>query len=268
MKGGVGKTTLAVNIADFLTKRHDKKVLLIDVDPQFNATQCILDGDEYVAYIDNGGHTIVDVFDSSSKATVSVVDGTSDRTPTDLEAIVPFKSSRGFSCLPSKLDLFRYEMAPGQGKELRLKSFLKIRADDYDICIIDSPPTPSVWMASALIASDYYLIPVKPDPISMTGIDLLEGIVREKRENYGCTCECCGVVMTMTESNTLVYRQSREFFQKDSKWSKFLYERTLPKRTQVSRGQLSNVYIYDLDDPVLKREFAGLVQEFLNRLSI
>ena len=54
---------------------------------------------------------------------------------------------------------------------VRLDTEYISKDDAYDICIIDCPPTPSVWMTSAIIASDYYLIPSKPDPISMTGLN-------------------------------------------------------------------------------------------------
>ena len=58
MKGGVGKTTMAVNICDCLATRYDSKVLLVDIDPQFNATQCLMSGDEYVKYLKAGKDTI------------------------------------------------------------------------------------------------------------------------------------------------------------------------------------------------------------------
>ncbi|BDF69483.1 hypothetical protein CE91St41_04620 [Oscillospiraceae bacterium] len=268
MKGGVGKTTLAVNLADFISNRYKKKMLVVDVDPQFNATQCIISGDEYMKYIERGGDTVIDVFDSTVKHSTSIVDGSSLQEPRPIDAIIPYKSKRGFDLLPSKLDLFRYEMASGQGKELRLKHYLHSISEEYDICIIDSPPTPSAWMASALIASDYYLIPVKPDPISMTGIDLLEGIINEKRDNYGCHCECCGVVFTMVEKNTLVFRTAQSYFSSSKKWGKYLYTKMLPKRTDIARGQLSNVFIRDIDNSDLRAEFAGLAQEFLSRLGV
>ena len=63
MKGGVAKTTMAVNISHCLSTREKKKVLMIDVDPQFNATQCVFGSDEYVEYLKKGGDSILNVFE-------------------------------------------------------------------------------------------------------------------------------------------------------------------------------------------------------------
>ena len=268
MKGGVGKTTLAVNVADFLAKRNSKRVLLIDVDPQFNATQCLLKGKDYVNYIQKGGTTIIDIFNYTKNASVSVVDGTSEKESKAYDSIVPYNTGRGFDLIPSQLDLFRFEMAPGQGTENRLKNYLNHikEQDEYDICIIDCPPTPSVWMTSALIASDYYLIPSKPDPISMTGLDLLEGIIKERKENYGCGCKCAGLVLTVVEKNTNVYREAVAYFSQSAKWKSFLYEPVVLKRTNIAKNQLNGIFIFDIEDSDLRRQFSGITQEFLKRV--
>ena len=267
MKGGVGKTTLAVNIADFLARRNSKRILLIDVDPQFNATQCLLPGDEYVKYLSDGGSTVVDIF-NYQKREVSLVEERTIREEKKYENITPYVTKRGFALLPGRLDLFRFEMAPGQGTEHRLKNYLKHieEKDEYDICIIDCPPTPSVWMTSALLSSDFYLIPSKPDPISMTGLELLEGIIRERADNYGCDCKCLGLVLTMVETNTRVYKEAKEHFSINKAWKDYLYEPVFLKRTEVARGQTSGMFVLDIDDSELKKEFSGIVQELLRRL--
>ncbi len=267
MKGGVGKTTLAVNIADFLTKRNFKKVLLIDVDPQFNATQCLLNGDDYVRYLEMKGATVIDIFDYG-KTSTSVVAGISEKKTLPYDKISPYSTSRGFDLIPSRLDLFRFEMAPGQGTENRLKNYLNHlrKQDKYDICIIDCPPTPSVWMTSALLASDYYLIPSKPDPISMTGLDLLEGIIKERKDNYGCDCKCAGLVLTIVEKKTIVYNEAVEYFSKSLRWKDHLYASVVSKRTDIAKGQLSGKFIFDIDDSELKKDFSDIVQQFLRRV--
>ena len=266
MKGGVAKTTIAVNVAHFLASRFKKRVLLIDIDPQFNATQCVLTGDQYVELLKKKKNTIVDIFDSDMHTTGSLVSGAKKIQPKKLENIKPFATSKGFDLLPGSLDLFRLELRSGEGKERRLKRYLELKEDDYDYVIIDTPPTPSIWMTSALVASDYYLVPVKADPISFTGIDLLNGIISERKENLGLDIKCCGLVFTVVEKNTLVYKNAVKAVKESALWKGKLFTRFLSKRVNIAAKQLKQVFILETEDSIVKSELVGITEELMERL--
>lgn len=275
MKGGVGKSTLAVNIADVLARRHGKRVLLIDVDPQFNATQMLLSGDEYVQKIQAGQNTILDVFDDQPKIRVSAVAGPQVVPAVALEAIIPWEISLpnaipggAFHLLAGDLELNRLEMNSGAGRERRLKRFVEIceKRDDFDFVIIDTPPTPSAWMTAALFASDYYVIPVRPEPISRTGVDLLKGVVDRTSANFGHTIQCLGVVLTITDEHYNVFTQAVEFFDNNPVWTGKRFARNLPRRTTVAENQGEQIRILDLDQPESKTAIAGITTELLQRI--
>ncbi|MGO4373861.1 ParA family protein, partial [Paenibacillus sp. MCAF20] len=249
-------------------QRHKKKVLIIDVDPQFNATQCLMTGDEYVSYITQGKDTIVNLFDRNVRPTISFTEGSAITEPKDLNDITPYKTNRGFMLLPGALDLYKLEMAPGGGREFRIKNYLSsLPESSYDYVIIDTPPTPSVWMTSALLASQHYLIPVKADPISLTGIDLLNGIIAEKTENFGMRIACAGVVLTVTEERTLVYIEARRNLSKSNVWKNKLFVKSLPKRTNIAKQQLNQGFILDMDDSTIKNSLTGIVNELVERVT-
>jgi chromosome partitioning protein len=268
MKGGVAKTTLAINLADCLVRRHNARALIVDVDPQFNATQCLMKPDDYVAHLKAGSDTIINVFDRAKRPVPSSVKRASAAEPKSLELIKVVSIKQGLDLLPGNLELYRLEMAPGEGRENRLSSYLaKLAQDDlYDYVIVDTPPTPSVWMTSALIASNYYLIPVKADPLSLTGIDLLRSIIDEKVENFNLKIECAGVVLTITEANTTVYSDARTSLSTDGYWKNFLYKSTLPKRTKIAAQQINQVQILDGDNFDAKAALANITNELLKRL--
>lgn len=268
MKGGVGKTTLTINIAHFLSERNDKKILIIDIDPQFNATQCLFSGEEYVKYIKEKKDTIVSLFDDSIRTTVSSVEGIKEEQPRLLSDIKPFEVSDELHILPGNLELFKLSMSSGSGRENRLKQYIRqINASQsYDYVLIDTPPTPSVWMTSALIASDYYLIPVKPDPMSFVGIDLLENIISSKRDAYDLTIKCIGLIFTMVErEDSVVYRQALASV-KGNKWRNYYYKKYIPKRTDIAKYQLNKQFILDTNDKFTKLCLSGVVTELETRI--
>ena len=266
MKGGVGKTTLALNVADCLARTHNKKVVVIDVDPQFNATQCLFTGEEYVAFLKSGSDTILNVFDTEIKPVASVVSGASNSEPRELKDIALQQKDQLWA-LPGNIDLYRLEMTTGEGREFAIKRLIEenLGPAGFDYAIIDTPPTPSVWMTSALIASDYFVIPVKPDPLSLIGIDLLWSIIERRRKSYGLKLKCLGVVLTMVERpDSVIFNTARENLANNAYWKDYVLKEYLPKRSQLAQQQLTQPFILKMDDFELRTSLTNLVTRILD----
>ncbi len=95
---------------------------------------------------------------------------------------------------------------------------------------------------------------------------MLQTIVQEKKDNLDLQIKCIGVVLTIVETNTRVYKSAKQKLIGDQRWSKFLYSRELPKRTELAAKQIDN-YILDLKDPDIKTALVGIVDELLNKIS-
>lgn len=269
MKGGVGKSTLAINVADCLGRDHGQKVALIDVDPQFNATQCLIKPDDYVRMLQGGIDTVLDLFDTAPAPTTSVLRGSTPSTPRPLEEI-ELQEFPTLDLLPGNIDLYRLEMVNGEGREFAIKRFIErnLKPNEYDFVIIDTPPTPSAWMTSALLASDHYIIPVKPDPLSLIGIDLLRGIIERRRTSYNLDIECLGIVLTMVERpDSIVFENAKANLRSHPYWNQFLFAPYLSKRASYSRHQLTQPYILVADDYEMKQQLRAIVRKILGELT-
>ena len=178
MKGGVGKTTLAVHVAYALAAEHAKRVLLVDVDPQFNASTYLMDEEAYLARIqDDKRGTVLDIFQPRREGSLSTLNGVrrgARKKPTLANCSVPvFDDGGRLDLVPSTLMLMEIETAPRQTEE-RFGRVLAEWKKQYDYVLIDCPPTISIFNQAAVLASSHYVVPLKPDPLSTIGLPLLE----------------------------------------------------------------------------------------------
>jgi chromosome partitioning protein len=205
MKGGVGKTTLAVNVAHGLASVHKQRVLIVDADPQFNATQYLLDDEVYLAHInDVKKGTIREIFMPRRSGPVDTVAGTSKQTNKSRMSLKVCSCNifdggpgRGkLDLIPSTLNLMDIETSK-RGTENKLNAYLKEKASGYDYVLIDCPPTISIFTQAAILASDMYLVPIKPDPLSVIGLPLLERWLEEYTDDAGKEITTAGLVFTL-----------------------------------------------------------------------
>ena len=166
MKGGVGKTTTAINLACILATDYQQRVLLVDADAQSNATRCLLDAAE------------------TRSGLAALLTGLASYD----ELIEPVAEIEGLDMLPATNELWRVDFAcvtgDGSGVFRALRGLRDaVEEDDsYDVMVIDCPPSFSAACVSAIVASDSIIIPVLPDAFSAAGMaDLVEQIDSARR---------------------------------------------------------------------------------------
>lgn len=207
MKGGVGKTTLSIGIADYLSS-NGKSILLIDADPQFNATQAMLDCYKKEGFndIESEDNYYTKIVKPSEKTIYKLFKPQTNMnsfysSPKTEEIVINLKNNLDLLC--GDLNLVLVNKSSDYSFIKRLKNFIEDNKlkEIYDYIIIDCPPTLTIYTDSALMASDYYLIPNRIDRYSIVGIDSLQsavkGLIREERINL----KCIGLVYTMVNKS-------------------------------------------------------------------
>ena len=207
MKGGVGKTTLCINVAEWLS-RQNKKVLIIDIDPQFNATQSFYRTDdkvkEYLSYVQDG-NTITKIFRTTGQIFPNSQEKQTEASTEIIRTITPT-----LDIIVGDINLIFEANTVDTSRLFKLKNFIKRNElrEKYDIIVIDCPPTVSVYTNAALIASDYYIIPSRLDLYSSLGITNLLLVVDQLVKDHELNIQSLGVIYTNTDQTLTQKTQS------------------------------------------------------------
>jgi len=241
LKGGVGKTTLTVNIASVLAKIHNKKILVVDLDPQTNATVSLISQIDWQKINDIEKQTLFHLFNDK-------LNGSSEF---DLKkAIVKNVSGiRNLDLIPSSLNLVEIQ---DRITDIGTKAFishidvlsneLTPIIDNYDYILIDCPPNLGAITLNGIVMSDYYVIPTTPDILSKIGISLITNRINNfTKVRKDCNIELAGIVFTKVDNRTNLHASTRlEMRNRTYPLSKFVFTNELPQRISIAESPSDN----------------------------
>jgi len=250
MKGGVGKSTLTINLAWHFAAygNWDKKVLVVDLDPQFNSSQYLLGVKDYEAILKANKPTVWDIFEQgtrtpSGKATIA----------DPRSAIHKYQNFSDGSCIhliPSRLELALSLKSPRQNQERHLSRLIKQVEGDYDLILIDCAPTESMLTTAAYLSSDWLLVPVKPEYLSTIGLPLLVNSMQDFEDDYGTSnLRLAGVVFNAASEylpEEALAKNTVRKIAKQNKWHVFEneveYSRSYPKGAREGQPIFRTTY--------------------------
>lgn len=211
-KGGVGKTTSAVNIAYYLA-RSGQRVLLVDLDPQGNATSGL----------------------GIEKDSLDVTTGEVLLQKTDLAVAIKQTGHKNLSVVPTTPHLanVEVELAGATHKFTRLKSALE-SIDGYDVIIIDSPPSLSLLTVNGLIAARYVLLPVQAEFYALEGLGQLLETMKLIRKGMNPRLELIGVLPTMVDARTTLSTQVQQEIKKH--FGDKVFQATIPRNIRLAEA--------------------------------